>query len=93
MSNKTKAAGTSRRRTPQHRKEPSWTVGDLSAMPGGLGTKIVIAGVAGAALALPATSAFASPSSIATTPSSTMFTFKAASQPAASRTHADAPQA
>jgi hypothetical protein len=92
MSNKTKAAGTRGRHAPQHRREPSWTVADLAGMPGGLGAKIVVAGVAGAALALPATSAFASPSSIVTKPSSTMFTFsKAASQPGAFRTHADAP--
>ena len=44
MSNKTKTAGTRRRHAPQHRKEPSWTVGDLAAMPGGLGAKIVVAG-------------------------------------------------
>src|ERR1022692_4949586 len=92
MSNKTKAAGTRRRHAPQHRREPSWTVSDLAAMPGGLGAKIVVAGMAGATLALPATSAFASPSSIVTKPSSTMFTFsKAAGQPGAFRTHADAP--
>src|ERR1039457_1837970 len=72
---------TRRRRAPQHRREPSWTVSDLAAMPGGLGAKIVVAGMAGATLALPATSAFASPSSIVTKPSSTMFTFsKAAGQ-------------
>src|ERR1017187_1064255 len=92
MSNKTKAAGTRGRHAPQHRREPSWTVSDLAAMPGWLGAKIVVAGVAGATLAIPATSAFASPSSIVTKPSSTMFTFsKAASQPGAFRTHADAP--
>jgi hypothetical protein len=67
MSNKTRASGARRRHVPQHRKEPSWAVGDL-ALPRGLGTKIVVAGVAGAALAIPATSALASPSSSARTP-------------------------
>ena len=66
MSNKTKAAGTRGRHAPQHRKDPFWTAGDLAGMPGGLGAKIVVAGMAGATLALPATSAFASPSSIHT---------------------------
>ncbi len=92
MSNKTKAAGTRGRHAPQHRREPSWTVADLAGIPGGLGAKIVVAGVAGATLALPAMSAFASPSSIVTQPSSTMFTFsKAVGQPGAFRTHTDAP--
>src|SRR6266851_5014970 len=75
MSNKKKAAGPRGRHTPQHRKEPSWTVGNLAAMPSGLGAKIVIAGVAGATLAIPATSAFASPSSIAVKPGSPQITF------------------
>ncbi len=75
MSNKKKAAGPRGRHTPQHRKEPSWTVGNLAAMPSGLGAKIVIAGVAGATLAIPATSAFASPSSIAVKPGSPLITF------------------
>ena len=92
MSNKTKAAGARRRHAPQHRKEPSWTVGDLAAVPGGLGTKIIVAGVAGATLAIPATSAFASPASIVTKPGSSMVTIsKAPGQPAAFRAHADAP--
>src|ERR1035438_1659688 len=77
MSNKRKAAGARKRHVPQHRKEPSWTVSDLSALPSGLGVKIVVAGVAGATLAIPATSAFASPSSIAIPmrPSSPLITF------------------
>jgi hypothetical protein len=82
MSNKTKTAGTRRRHAPQHRKEPSWTVGDLAAMPGGLGAKIVVAGVAGATLALPATSAFASPSAIPTHPGPGLISVtRAAGQP------------
>ena len=52
MSNRTKAAGTRERHAPQHRKDPFWTVGDLAGVPGGLGAKIVVAGVAGATLAL-----------------------------------------
>jgi hypothetical protein len=88
MSNKTKAAGTRRRHAPQHRKEPSWTVGDLAAMPGGLGAKIVVAGVAGATLALPATSAFASPSAIPTHPSPGLISVtRAAGQPTRFRAH------
>jgi hypothetical protein len=87
MSNKKKAAGPRERHIPQHRKDPwtrdpwtrdPWTLGDLPmmrAMPSGLGAKIVIAGVAGATLAIPATSAFASPSSIAVKPGSPLITF------------------
>ena len=79
MSNKKKAAGTRGRYIAQHRKDPwtkdRWTVGDLPTMPGGLGAKIVIAGLAGATLAIPATSAFASPSSIAIKPGSPLITF------------------
>ena len=88
MSNKTKAAGTRRRHAPQHRKEPSWTVSDLAAMPGGLGAKIVVTGVAGATLALPATSAFASPSSIPTSPGPGLISVtRAAGQGTAFRVH------
>src|ERR1039458_1310887 len=88
MSNRTKAAGTRRRHAPQHRKEPSWTVSDLAAMPGGLGAKIVVTGVAGATLALPATSAFASPSSIPTSPGPGLISVtRAAGQGTAFRVH------
>jgi hypothetical protein len=77
MSNKKKAASPRKRHIPRHRKEPSWTVGDLAALRGGLSVKIVAAGLAGATLAIPATSAFASPASIAsaTRPSSPLITF------------------
>jgi len=67
MSNTKEATGVGRRYVARHRKEPSWTVGDLAAASGGLSAKIAIAGLAGlagVALALPATSAFAAPSSL-----------------------------
>jgi len=57
MSSKAKTMGASRRHIPQHRKEPSWTAGGL-AVPSGLGAKIVVAGMAGATLAVPALAGF-----------------------------------
>lgn len=62
MSNKKRALGGSRRYVSKHRKEPSWKVGDLAAVPAGLTAKLAVAGLAGAALAIPASSAIASPS-------------------------------
>src|ERR1039457_6822248 len=88
MSNRTKAAGTRERHAPQHRKDPFWTVDDLAGVPGGLGAKIVVAGVAGATLALPAMSAFASPSSIHTSPGPRLISItRAAGQGTAFRVH------
>jgi hypothetical protein len=64
MSNTKKATGVGRRYVARHRKDPSWTVGDLAAASSGLGAKIAVAGLAGVALVLPATSAFAARSSL-----------------------------
>jgi hypothetical protein len=60
VSNRKEVTGTNGRQVSRHRKEPSWTIGDLAAGPGGLGAKLAVAGLAGVTLALPATSAFAS---------------------------------
>ncbi len=88
MSNRTKATGAGRRHIPQHRKDPSWTVADLAAVPGGLGTKIVVAGMAGATLAIPATSVLASPSSLPPRPGSGVLAFShLTGQGTALRTH------
>ncbi len=89
MSNRKKAAGDRGRHIPQHRKEPSWTVGDLPGLPSGLGAKIIVAGVAGATLAIPATSAFASPSSVPAGSTPAMVTIsKAADRAGVYRVHA-----
>jgi hypothetical protein len=69
MSN-TKKLPAGGRHVPQHRKQPSRATSTLAAVPGGWGAKIATAGLAGAALAIPAAGALATPASAATTPAS-----------------------
>ncbi len=75
MSNRKRALGGSRRYVSRHRKETSWKIGDLAAVPAGLTSKMAVAGLAGAALAIPAASAFASPSSLPVNSAATLMTF------------------
>jgi hypothetical protein len=77
MSNRKKLPAGGRH-VPRHRKQPSRTVGDLAAVPVSWSGKIAAAGLAGAALAIPATAALAAPASAATTPASPVTTIPAA---------------